>query len=252
MSDDLLDRLGRLARDEAQRDEEALDARWDALARGDLTPEEEEDLRREDPEAYEMFRPLDEGFRSDVADRVRRSRSSEPRPSSGNVVPFHRRGSTWVGLVAAAVVVFFVMLPLGPSDPGALPPYSVIVEGGSQSLRSDEPASTSDDRAVRRLARGDRLEVLLRPETGVGEGGVEANAYFLPTDGGAPRNVTDLLDVADSGAVRWVGTVGVGPDWPAGRVDLWIAVDRPGRLPEPEPGSETWDGVWRIPLRIDP
>lgn len=248
--DDLLHRLGGLAREEEEREDEVLDERWDALARGELTPAEEDELRREDPEAYDMFRPLDESFRSRVAERVR----ARTPGSRSNVLPFTRRGTTWGWLVAASgLAAVLALLVLLPSAPTSLPGYVLSVEGGARTLRSDGPRpSDADDDAMRVLRSGDRLEVLLRPATAV-EGDVEAGAWLFTEGSAEPRDVTDFLQVADSGAVRLVGTVGQDLAWPPGRLDLWIAVGRPGRIPRPEGRqSEPREGLWRIPLQVAP
>ncbi len=248
---DLLRRLGRLAREEAERENEVLDERWDALARGELTPAEEDELRREDPEAFEMLRPLNRQFRTRVVARLR-ARSTDRR---GTVLPFTRRRATWGWVVAASgLAAVLALLVLLPSSPGPLPAYALHVEGGTRALRSDAPEPPSSGReGVRTLHTGDRLEAVLRPETAVEDGSVEARAWWVPEGTGEARDLTGLLEVADSGAVRLTGTVGEDLKWPAGRLDLWMAVGRPGRVPEPQGlVTEPRDGLWRIPLQVAP
>lgn len=245
--DDLLSRLGRVARDEAERETRELDERWDALARGELSEAEAEELRRENPQAYEAFRPLEEGFKDQVMERLRE------RPP-GRALAFPGRRPTWGWVVAASgLAAVLVLLILLPAVPAALPGYALVVEGGARTLRSEAPAEAPSGPAeATRLGPGDRLEVLLRPETAVA-GRVEARAWLEIEGSGEIRDLTGRLRVADSGAVRLVGTVGRDLDWPPGRLDLWIAVGRPGRVPGPEASAfEAQDGVWRIPLWIEP
>lgn len=236
--DDLLSRLGRVAREEAEREARDLDERWDGLARGELSEAEAEELRRENPEAYEAFRPLDEDFKDQVAERLR------GRPP-GRVLPFPRRGSTWGWVVAASgLAAVLTLLLLLPSGPTSLPDYALVVEGGARTQRSEAPDAAMSAGVPRVLRPGDRLEVLLRPETAV-EGEVAATASLVPTDsleGRQSKDVTPWLEVAESGAVRLAGSVGRELAWAPGDWELRITVGRPG---EPQ-------NVWRIPLRIEP
>ena len=75
MNDRLLKELGDLARQQDEAERARFDERWDRLAAGTLTAEEEAELKAlaeaspEDREAYEAFRPLGADFqaRSGVA-----------------------------------------------------------------------------------------------------------------------------------------------------------------------------------------
>ena len=100
MSDRLLRDLGDLARSEAEAEEARFDDRWDRLAAGTLTADEEAELKAlaesspEAREAYEAFRPLGADFQARVVSAIKAERAdetpsapTEPRP---RVLPFRR------------------------------------------------------------------------------------------------------------------------------------------------------------------
>src|SRR5436305_6363036 len=123
MSDRLLRELGDLARSETKAEEARFDERWDRLAAGTLTAEEDAELKAlaasspEAREAYEAFRPLGADFQARVVSAINAER---PR-----VLPFRRmihRAEIWVGLAAAmAAGVFFLVR--GPATQAPLPGY---------------------------------------------------------------------------------------------------------------------------------
>lgn len=79
MTEDLILReLGYLATEESEAEKARLDERWDRLAAGALTPEEDAELRalaESSPEAheiYEAFRPLGAKFQARVVNKISR------------------------------------------------------------------------------------------------------------------------------------------------------------------------------------
>src|SRR5262245_17386152 len=138
MSDDPEDRLlSELADLARQRD--GLDERWDRLAAGTLTAEEEAELRAlaetspEAHETWEAFRPLGPEFQARVVDRI-----ATGLPKKGwraRVLPFPptpARIGGWIAAAAAAAAVLVrVLWPSGP-----LPEYQMAVSGGSSAMRS--------------------------------------------------------------------------------------------------------------------
>src|SRR5205823_3925220 len=113
MSDRLLRELGDLARSEAKAEEARFDERWDRLAAGTLTAEEEAELKTladsspEYKEAFEAFRPLGADFQARVVSKINDERAKPapaPQPAPPKppppVPPFWRvvrRPEVWAG-----------------------------------------------------------------------------------------------------------------------------------------------------------
>src|SRR5436305_14630439 len=126
MSDRLLRELGDLARSETKAEEARFDERWDRLAAGTLTAEEDAELKAlaasspEAREAYEAFRPLGADFQARVVSAINSEKSPKPQPlpqplplpQPPQPLPFRpaRRIEVWAGLAAAvAAGVFFLV-----------------------------------------------------------------------------------------------------------------------------------------------
>ena len=98
--DDLLRKLGEMARDEAESERARWDERWDRLAAGTLGAEEEAELRRlavaspEAGEAYEAFRPLGAEFHAAVAAAIVSVGRMEPASGKRTATPGLVRCST--------------------------------------------------------------------------------------------------------------------------------------------------------------
>src|SRR5581483_237467 len=81
--DQLLGELGGLARQEREAEKARLDERWDRLAAGTLTPEEEAELKAlaanspEARETYEAFRPLGADFQARVVSAINAGRTDD-------------------------------------------------------------------------------------------------------------------------------------------------------------------------------
>lgn len=221
MSEDrLLRDLGHLAREEEGAERARLDERWDRLAAGTLTSEEEAELRAlagtspEAREAWEAFRPLGPEFQARVVERIANERPKERR---GRLLPFPpaARIGGWLTAAAAAAAVLVVLL-----RPGApLPDYQIAsVSGGSSETRGEQPGD---------FAPGDRIEVRLRPATAA-RGRLEARLFLLRE--GEVRRLETQSEVDSDGAVRMNGSLG---DLRPGTWTLWAVVGRPGDLPDP-------------------
>ncbi|HEY8211969.1 MAG TPA: hypothetical protein VIG99_31020 [Myxococcaceae bacterium] len=144
-----------LVRDAARERDPMADPRWDALARGALSSEEEAELRRKDPEAFEALRPLDAAAQARMVSGA--VEALLPAPRTAKVIPLMRRRLPVAILAAAAAVVLAVWLgrPAGP-----LPAYELALAGGEREVRS----GSSPEAPVPRLdAPQSRLEVRLRP-----------------------------------------------------------------------------------------
>ena len=217
--DRLLSELADLARQE-EAEKARLDERWDRLAAGTLTVEEEAELRalaESSPEAraaWEAFRPLGPAFQTRVVDRIA---AELPGARKARVLPFPAaRIGGWLTAAAAAAAILAVLLR--PSAP--LPGYEISVTGGSSAMRGEQIQEPG-------FAPGDAVEVRLRPGT-ASRGRLEAELFLL-RDGEVRR--LDAESEIDHGAVR-MKTV-LDPDLRPGAWTLWAVVGRPGDLPDP-------------------
>ncbi|HET9227381.1 MAG TPA: hypothetical protein VFR31_11990 [Thermoanaerobaculia bacterium] len=221
MSEDrILRELGRLAREEEEAESARLDERWDRLAAGTLTADEEAELRalaETSPgarEAWEAFRPLGPDFQARMVEQI----AAELPKKEGKVLPFRPavRIGGWIAAAAAAVLAVVLLRPAPP-----LPDYEVAVSGGTSEMRSG-PAET--------FLPGDSVEVVLRPQTET-SGSLEARLYLLHGDD--LRLLETRSEVADpGGSFKIKGTLD--PDLRPGTWTLWAVVGRPGDLPDPK------------------
>ena len=154
--DRLLGELGDLARQEGEAEKARFDERWDRLAAGTLTAEEEAELKAladsspEMREAYEVFRPLGADFQARVVSKINAQRTAEaeepvPPVPPPPVLPFYRRAArrieVWVGAAAAAAAALFILVP-GPALP-PLPLYAFDTLHGNQTVRGSQPGPAS-------------------------------------------------------------------------------------------------------------
>ena len=216
MSEDgLLHKLGNLAR---------FDERWDRLAAGTLSAEEEAELRalaetsEEAREAYEAFRPLGPDFHAAVA-RAIRTRAGEP---GAQPLPFSRRTrrlAAWSAAAAAAAAALLVLLRAPP-----LPAYSLAeISGGSRATRGEATEAGE-------WAPGDRFEATLRPHTEVTRAGtLQARAFLLR--GGELRPLRVRCQFDRRGSVKLEGSLD--RDLSPGNWTLWVVVGRRGAAPNP-------------------
>lgn len=260
MSEDhLLRSLGRLAREEDEAESASLDERWDRLAAGTLTPEEEAELRalaETSPEAreiYEAFRPLDAGFQARVVEAINWDREGEaPAPERPEppprTLPFRRGGARlgWLATagLAAASLLLFLRMPLAPR----LPAYEVMASGDTQALRGRESPRT-ESLGPLLFVVGSTLTLNARPAERVA-GRVEARALLEREGRIVPWKPDPPLEVLN-GAVRLRGTLGRQVQLPSGISRIWLVIGRPGDLPPPEElerelrAGRTGDGEWR-------
>ena len=226
--DELLHTLGNLAR---------FDDRWDRLAAGTLTSEEDAELRAlaaTDPdarEAYEAFRPLGPEFLARIHAAIetpptitRQAAAPPAAASTGKVLPFGRRTwklSGWAAAAAAlaALLVVFVRPP-------ALPDYALAdLSGGTRATRGAASAGAT-------FAPGDRFQVALRPQTGVRDGSaLEAQAFLGASRvrDNALRRVEVHTRFDAAGSVKVEGALD--PELSPGDWTLWLIVGRPGAAP---------------------
>ena len=139
MNEDRLSReLGDLARQEDEAERARFDERWDRLAAGTLTAEEEAELKTlagsspEAQEAYEAFRPLGADFQARMvsaaaAELVNVQPSPPPEPPP-RVLPFRRaaaRIEVWLGTAAAVAAGLFFFCLRTPASLPPLPGYEL-------------------------------------------------------------------------------------------------------------------------------
>jgi hypothetical protein len=224
MSDDRWQReLAQVNRDQQEEERRRLDERWDRLSHGELSPEEEAELRalaetsEEAREAWEAFRPLGPDFQAGVVRAVR----AQGLGGSAKLLPFRRRLAGWsaVAALATAASVAVLLRPLAP-----LPDYSrPEVSRSVSTFRGEDPEPPA-------LAPGDRFRVVVRPETAVSRASRLEALCFLARDGELhPLEVRSEIDA--SGAVKMEGSLG--RDIPPGAWTLWALVGRKGELPDP-------------------
>ena len=224
----LLRQLGELAR-EPGGGPPGLDERWERLAAGTLSAEEDAELRRlaetseEARAAYEAFRPLGADFQAGVVRAIREQAARE----RGRVLPFRltrRRVAAWTATAAAAAAA--VVLFLIPT-PAPLPGYVAELSGGTRELRGEvvEPVESPT------FAPGDRFQMTLRPDTGLPRAEPLETRVFVVRDGDV-REASAQAELDTSGAARIAGSLA--PDLPAGDWVLWTVIGRRGELPEPE------------------
>lgn len=222
--DRLLRELGHLAKEEDGAERARFDERWDRLAAGTLTAEEEAELRAlaetspEAREAWEAFRPLGPEFQARVVEKI--AAGQRKKGWWARILPFPpaARIGGWVTTAAAAAAVLFVVL-----RPSPLPEYQIASLSGGTSATRGEPAEIP----VRAFAPGDPIEVVLHPE-GKSSGSLEAQLFLQGSD--ELRHLKTRSVIAD-GDVKIKGSLD--PDLQAGTWTLWAVVGRPGDLPDP-------------------
>ncbi|MFL6260503.1 MAG: hypothetical protein ACJ76Y_12385 [Thermoanaerobaculia bacterium] len=250
--DQLLGELGDLARREGEAGQARLDERWDRLAAGTLTAEEEAELKAlaasspEAQEAYEAFRPLGADFQAGVVAKI----SQELRPRVLFFRRVIRRAEVWVGLAAAvAAGVFFFLRP-----PAALPPLP------SYELASLEVPSEYRGPESGTATPGSPVTLKVRPQTAV-TGKVEAHG-FLSCGGGGDLRPWPLkpLNVTEKGIMTLQGTLGKDIQ-PGSSCKIWIVAARRGKAPDDlqaelrarRKGNADWQAVsTQLDVRLPP
>lgn len=262
MSDRLLRDLGDLARKEAEAEQARLDERWDRLAAGTLTAEEETELKAlaasspEAGEAYAAFRPLGADFQARVANAINSQRASEapapePREERPRVLPFRRlarRMEVWIGAAAAvAAGVFFLVR--GPAYP-PLPQYQMARLEGEKVIRGGEP-SPSNEAPV--YTPGSPLTITTNPFTPV-TGPVDARAFLSRSTGHEDLEPWKPNKVKiENGSVSIEGVLGDDLQISPGEWVVWTVVARPRNIPKPgevqarlrsrQPANKPWREV---------
>jgi hypothetical protein len=241
--------LGNLARKQDEAERARWDERWDRLAAGTLTVEEDAELKAlaeaspEAREAYEAFRPLGADFQTEVVAKI----SQELRPRVLFFRRVIRRAEVWVGLAAAvaAGVYFFLRPPVPP-----LPSYELAILVVPSEYRGPESGTATP---------GSPVVLKIRPQTAV-TGKVKAQG-FLSCGGGdlRPWPLTSL-NVTEKGVMTLQGRLGKDVQ-PGSSCEIWIVAARPDKVPGDlqtelragQTGSADWQAVsTRLDVRLPP
>ena len=234
MSEDrILRELGHLAQEEREAEKARLDERWDRLAAGTLTPQEEAELQalaESSPEAretYEAFRPLGAEFQARMVNEIAaelQKKESPLRKILSRILTFRSptlRPVRWLTAVAATAAAGLLLLLRVP----AMAPLPVYIaekpSGGVQMFRGEEGPSSKPPV----FTPGSTLKLVVRPQRPV-TGPVEARAFQARGAEIVPWEPEPRLDVSALGVVRLKGTIG--EEVPR---RVWIVVGRPGKLP---------------------
>jgi hypothetical protein len=236
--DKWLRELARVAQEEEGAGQARLDERWDRLSAGELSPEEEAELRalaaasEEGREAYEAFRPLGPEFQARMVRTLREQITESPAesPAAGEkparVLPFRGRAArlgVWLPAAAAAIAasLFLLRAPATlPPLPGYGPPE---LSGGVQEMRGEKEGP-------RTFTAGNPFEVVLRPETAVS--GKVAVRFFLAHGAELRPWPVPGAAISPDGVVSIAGTLGREIVIPPGDWTLRAVVGRPGKLPD--------------------
>jgi hypothetical protein len=231
MSDDLwLRELAQVDREKQAEDRHLLDERWDRLASGELSPDEEAELRAlaatsgEARAAYEAFRPLGPDFQASVVRAIREQGFAPPVKPPARLLPFRRRAVHFAGWAAVAASAAAMMVLL-VRPPAPLPEYGFPTVAGVQTMRGEEP----DPAKVPVLVPG-TFHVVLTPEVETSGKGLEARCILVRGQDLRPLEVSSQID-QQKGAVKMEGSID--RDIPPGTWTLWAIVGRRGKLPDP-------------------
>jgi len=227
MSEDrILRELGHLEREEKGAQQARLDERWDRLAAGTLTAEQDAELRAlaatspEARETYEAFRPLGADFQARVVEGIAAEleKPAAPEQPRSRVLPFPPFWRpAWLTAAAAAAAALLLLLRIPASMP-PLPAYFADPPTGGVQIFRGEPSSPI-------FTPGSALSIVVRPQHPV-TGKVEARAFLAR---GAEWIPWEPKIEISKGNVRLQGELD--REIRAGDWRLWVVVGRPGKLP---------------------
>ena len=239
----LLRELGRLEKGEKESEKAHLDERWDRLAAGTITADEEAELMAlaetspETREALEAFRPLGADFQARVveavaaemrsaAEREESTREARPRPSAPRRSAGGRWGWRWLVPAAAAAAALFLFVR-GPAQPPHFPTYKADNLTGIQTMRGGEPGAAT---GLPLFLPGSNLTLVVRPEEPIKES-LEVQGFLARGDNLVAWETEP--EIADNGNVRIEGELP--HDLEPEAWTVWLVVGRSGKIP---PASE--------------
>ncbi|AUX45863.1 uncharacterized protein SOCE26_073590 [Sorangium cellulosum] len=260
--------LAALART-AREEDVAADPRWDEVAAGKLSADQQAALRARSTaaqEAFHAFEPLSDAERDEIEARVvaalgavapaeqaapaetaapaqKVAPAEELAPASSPrakvvVVPWWRRPAFALAAAGSLAAVLAALVVLRPARAPALPAYALALASGEGEERGAAPAPG----AAPRLGPGSRVELILRPERPV-QGPIAVRGALV--QGGRARAWTPPVEISPDGAVRIAGTrEAVFPGVPDGAWDIVLAVGRAEALPaDPAAAAAARDGT---------
>lgn len=230
-----LKELAQVNREKEAEERDQLDERWDRLSAGELSPEEEAELRalaetsEEAREAYEAFRPLGAEFQarmvSTLLAELKGRAPAEPEEQRSWILRFRptiTRFGGWVTATAAAL--YLLVRIIAPQPP--LPAYASNLTGGVQAYRGEsDPA-----KGLPVFVPGSLLTLDVRPQQSV-TGRVEAHGFLARGAEIVAWEPPPPFDISDKGAVRLRGTLGQDIQLPPGNWRIWVVVGRPRKIP---------------------
>ncbi len=228
--DELLKGLGAIMNEEQQH---APDARWDKLARGELSIEEAQELRESAPNTDEerwvaAFSPFDDAAQDRFAERalnalgardsIDKQTTDERDATEGapviSIARARKRRRAWTAAgamvaVAAATVLFFQPVLFQAAPQVSLPDYEMSINRGAQTFRSGDPTKNPSLRNgnVAQFRADDRIEIVARPEATARS--MHAALFRIPQQG-AKRwvPVPVRAEVSSAGSVRFMARAG--------------------------------------------
>jgi hypothetical protein len=223
--------LGQAARERATEELARLDARWDALAGGALTPEEVAELAAlagadaEKTLAAEAFRPLGPAFEARlVGNLAAQLRGEAAPPIAPPVAPVRGpRRRLWAGLAALAAAAGVTGLWLRLPAAG-MPAYTLAAVGAADERGNEAPGPA----APVVLVPGAAFELVLTPEQAQT---TPLEARFYRQAEGGLEELAFEVERSPQGALRVRCRVGAPACVPATSGSLWTVLGRPGRLP---------------------
>lgn len=274
MTDRLLRELGDLARSEAKAEKARFDDRWDHLAAGTLTAEEEAELKAlaesspEDLEAFEAFRPLGPEFQARMVSEIQSKQAEwaaqepqrEPKKPPPPVLPFRPvsprpvspRAKVWVGFAAVAAMAAGVYVIGKPPSP--LPGYEASLTGG---FKTNRGAETAPPNKKPTLTLGAPFTLEVGPKEPLEHPGkVKPRAFLSSSAGREPLsplpNLEDKFEPGETGSVRLNATMGEDIKVKAGDWIFWTVVARnsppeakevEARLRAHQPQDASWQNI---------
>lgn len=168
----------------------------DIVARVGAHVREERDVEP-DPEAA---KPLGDDAVDRIVARVARPERNVKKSDPAKVIAFPRWARTYGApiAVAAAVLLFVATRDHGANGP-MLPGYAVTASG-EQAVRGDAPKTTTLRIGK---AAASRFEIVLRPDTSVGDAKIVAYAFVM--EGTEPAALDAKIEVSKEGSVRITG-----------------------------------------------
>jgi hypothetical protein len=226
MSDQLLKALAELEREEDQ----AVDPRLEALARGTIDPATRAELEAtKSKDEVDAYTPVGDAAQERfLAGAVAAFHGS----TSSNVVvelAAKRRRKLTSGLVVLAIAASVSMIFLRPSSTSP-PAYVLEISAGDRTLRSGD----LPENEVPRFAPSSRIEVVLRPATAI-EDELEARAFYAGP--GEVRSLPKVVEKSDGGAFRFAGRVDEVLPGATGEIELGFLIGPKGSLPTDQ---EAW------------